>query len=59
MAEMQEMGFAAACKKVFEKRPGQTSVEFVKELKELTPADRLELGGLFEKECGIRIIKAK
>ncbi len=35
--------FMAACRDFFGLKPGQTSLEFGKEIKELTPEDRKEI----------------
>lgn len=41
------MTFVAACKLFFGSLPNQTLVEFIKELKELTPDDKAELIQMF------------
>lgn len=38
--------FPQACKKFFGQREGQSPMDFLKEVKELTPADRAELAPL-------------
>ena len=53
-----QLTFVAACKKVFEKKEGQTSLDFIKELKELDADDRKELKELFLKECDIEVISS-
>ncbi len=37
------MAFAAACKKYFDKKPGQTMGEFVAELRELSHESKVEM----------------
>lgn len=39
----QQLSFMAACKKFFGLKPGQTALEFGKELKELSSKDREEI----------------
>lgn len=40
---MKEMTFMAACKEFFGLKPGQTSLDFGREIKELTTEDRHEI----------------
>jgi hypothetical protein len=40
------MGFLAACKAYFGTRSGQSAVDFAREVRELTPADRAEMAPL-------------
>ena len=42
------MGFASACKQFFGLKPNQTMAQFAAELRELTPADKLELWEYFQ-----------
>jgi hypothetical protein len=44
---MKRMSFVAACKDFFGIKPGQSSVEFMKEIKELSPKDRTDLIAMF------------
>ena len=43
MSELKKMTFMAACRDFFGLKEGQTAMEFGKELKELTEADRAEI----------------
>lgn len=49
------MKFIVACKKFFDKKPGQSLSNFLEEVKTLTPEDKLELKPLLEKELGDKI----
>jgi len=53
---MQIMSFTAACKQYFGYKQGQTLGEFMNEVKELTPSDRLYFIKLFP-SIGIEIAK--
>jgi len=53
---MQIMSFTAACKHYFGYKPGQTLGEFMAEVKELTPEDRVYFTKLFP-SVGIEIAK--
>lgn len=52
---MPEMGFVTACSKYFGKLPGQTTSEFAKELRALTPEDKADLAPLLSKELGVEV----
>lgn len=39
----KEMNFVGACKDFFGVKEGQTAIQFLKEVKELTPEDRAEV----------------
>jgi hypothetical protein len=57
MGEMKKLTFMAACRDFFGVREGQTAVDFGKELKQLTEADRAEIkAGL--QQNGYEIIAA-
>ena len=49
------MKFIVACKRFFGLKEDQKLGQFVKEVKELTPEDKLELKPLLEKELGDKI----
>ncbi len=49
------MKFIVACKKFFDKKGGQTTREFMDEVKKLTPDDRRELTPLLENELDTKI----
>ena len=52
---MRQMTFAAACMEYFGKKPGQSSLDFMKEIKELTSDDRAYFIKLFP-SVGIEIV---
>ena len=54
---MEKIGFTAGCLKFFGKRPNQTNMEFMAEMRELTPEDRKDLTEMF-KTVGYDIIPA-
>jgi hypothetical protein len=57
MGEMKKLTFMAACRDFFGVREGQTAMDFGKELKQLTEADRAEIkAGL--QQNGYEIIAA-
>jgi hypothetical protein len=57
MSEMKKLTFMAACRDFFGVREGQTAMDFGKELKQLTEADRAEIkAGL--QQNGYEIIAA-
>lgn len=43
MSNTKTMSFVAACKDFFGTKDGQTPLQFMKEVKELTPDDRVEI----------------
>jgi hypothetical protein len=45
--ELKHTSFIAACREFFGMKFGQTLQEFAKEVKELTPEDRVEMIALF------------
>lgn len=51
---MKEMTFTAACMEFSARKRGQTSLDFMKELKELTAKDRDDLKAMFP-SVGIKI----
>jgi len=53
---MKVISFTAACKDYFGYKPGQTLGEFMNEVKELTPEDRVYFTKLFP-SVGIEIAK--
>lgn len=55
---MEKVSFMAACKNYFGLLPGQTNLDFGKEVKQLSQADRDELKPLLEKELGVEITNA-
>lgn len=57
METAKQMTFMAACKDFFGLREGQTSLEFGKEIKALTPADRAEIVAGLETN-GYKILQA-
>lgn len=52
---MEERGFVVACKSFFEMKPGQTLLDFKKEVAELTPKDRQDLIPGLEAALGCKI----
>ena len=57
MNELKKMSFMAACRDFFGLKEGQTAMDFGKELKELTEADRSEIkAGL--SQLGYEIVAA-
>lgn len=44
---MKDISFAAACLDYFGKKQGQSSVEFMNELRALTDKDKVELKAMF------------
>lgn len=54
--EMKKLTFMAACKDYFGLKPGQTSLEFGKEIKELSQADREEIKAGLESQ-GYEIVQ--
>jgi hypothetical protein len=48
----------AACKEFFGATPSQTAMDFAKEVRELTPADRAELAPMLSEELGAVITPA-
>lgn len=55
--ETKRMTFMAACKDYFGLRPGQTALDFGKEIKLLTDADKAEIRAGLEKN-GYEILQA-
>jgi hypothetical protein len=55
--EPKKLTFMAACREFFGLKEGQTAMEFGKELKQLTDADRAEIKAGLEK-LGYEIIAA-
>lgn len=53
---MEIMSFAVACSKFFGKLPNQSSLDFIKEIKALTPGDKADLIEMF-KTVGIDATK--
>ena len=43
MSQAKPMSFTAACKDFFGVKPGQTALDFMKEVKALTEADKAEI----------------
>lgn len=54
---IREMTFMAACKDFFGLKPGQTALEFGKEIKALTDLDKAEIRAGLEKN-GYKIMQA-
>jgi hypothetical protein len=54
---MEKKTFAVACRGFFGFKEGQTTGDFMKEMKELTPKDRAEFSEMF-KTIGIEIVES-
>lgn len=54
----KHMSLMSAVRDYFGQKAGQTSIEFAKEYKQLTPEDKLELKNMLEQQQGYTIVAA-